>query len=247
MRFSLGASGCDDVIAYALQLSLAISHQRLLTTDMHIFSQLLSAILHLDAHLAEYAASYGGWIYGILFAIIFAETGLVIAPILPGDSLIFAASALAARGSLSIGGLFVLFAVAAIGGDALNYWIGRRIGARLLANEHSRILKKSYVEKTQAFYARYGNKTIVLARFVPIVRTFAPFIAGVGKMDYAQFLKFNVIGGLVWVALFTALGYFFGNLAVVKDHFSLVILGIIALSLLAPAWEILKARKEKSA
>lgn len=211
---------------------------------MEFLAQVLDFFLHLDAHLVEITARYGVWTYVILFVIVFCETGLVVTPFLPGDSLLFAAGAIAALGSLDPVILSVLLIVAAILGDTVNYWIGSWIGPRAFAGEH-RFLKKEYLDRTHAFYVKHGGKTIILARFVPIVRTFAPFVAGVGAMHYPRFLAFNVVGALLWVGLFVPIGYFFGNLPQVKENFSLVILGIIILSVLPMVIEIVRGMREK--
>ncbi len=204
---------------------------------------LVDLFVHLDDHLSAIMQQYGTWTYAILFAIIFCETGLVVTPFLPGDSLLFATGALAAGGPLNIGLLFVLLVVAAIAGDTVNYWIGSFIGPKAFQSR-SRFLKREYLERTHAFYEKHGGKTIILARFIPIIRTFAPFVAGIGKMTYSHFLSYNVVGGIVWIALFLFAGYFFGNLPAVKHNFSLVILGIIIVSVLPGVYEFLKHRKE---
>ncbi|MDZ4675803.1 MAG: DedA family protein [Gemmatimonadota bacterium] len=206
---------------------------------MEWFSQFLDFFLHLDTHLIQITAEYGAWTYAILFLIIFCETGLVVTPFLPGDSLLFAAGAIAALGSLDPIWLGLLLAVAAILGDTVNYWIGAWIGPRAFSGE-IRFLKKAYLDRTHAFYERHGGKTIILARFVPIVRTFAPFVAGVGAMTYSKFFLYNVVGAVVWVGIFIPVGYFFGNLPQVKENFSLVILGIIVLSVLPIVVEVLR-------
>lgn len=213
---------------------------------MEWFSQVLDFFLHLDTHLVQITAEYGVWTYAILFLIIFCETGLVVTPFLPGDSLLFAAGAISALGSLDPVGLGLLLAVAAILGDTVNYWIGAWIGPRAFSGE-VRFLKKEYLDRTHAFYERHGGKTIILARFVPIVRTFAPFVAGVGAMTYSRFFLYNVVGAVVWVGLFIPVGYFFGNLPQVKENFSLVILGIIVLSVLPIVIEVLRGLAESRA
>ncbi len=198
---------------------------------IHIF-------LHLDQHLNLIVQNYGLWSYAVLFLIIFCETGLVVTPFLPGDSLLFAAGALCAATELRIEWVVALLTVAAILGDTVNYWVGNYIGPKVFAQESSRFLNKKHLEKTHQFYEKYGGKTIIIARFVPIVRTFAPFVAGVGSMTYGKFLIYNVVGGILWVVLCTFAGYFFGNLPFVKEHFSLVILGIIFVSILPALIEI---------
>lgn len=210
---------------------------------MEFLQQAVEVFLHLDRHLTEITSRYGTWTYAILFLIIFAETGLVVTPFLPGDSLLFAAGAIAALGGMDVRVLVVLLMVAAILGDTVNYWIGSRIGRRAFSGD-IRFIKQEYLLRTEHFYEKHGGKTIILARFVPIIRTFAPFVAGVGIMEYRRFLLFNVVGGVVWVTLFTLGGYFFGNLPVVKQNFSLVVLAIIILSVLPIVIEVVKARRE---
>jgi membrane-associated protein len=213
---------------------------------MDLLKQIVEVFLHLDKHLGDVIRDYGVWTNAILFLIIFCETGLVVTPFLPGDSLLFAAGTFAALGSLNVVSVFLLLAVAAILGDSLNYWIGSRIGHRAFSG-NVRFLKKEHLRKTELFYEKHGKSTIILARFVPIIRTFAPFVAGVGSMSYPAFLAYNVIGGVLWVGLFVFSGYFFGNIAVVKRNFSVVILAIIVLSVLPIAWEAWKTWREKSA
>ncbi|MDG4594681.1 MAG: DedA family protein [Candidatus Contendobacter sp.] len=198
---------------------------------MDFLSDLFSFFLHLDRHLAELASQYGGWLYGILFLIVFCETGLVITPFLPGDSLLFAAGALAAASALNIHALFLLLTTAAILGDTVNYAAGHYFGEKVFSPE-ARVLKQAYLDRTHAFFERHGGKTIVIARFVPIVRTFAPFVAGAGNMTYRHFLFYNVTGAVAWTASFLYGGYFFGNLPFVKQNFTLVILAIIVLSIM---------------
>ncbi len=200
--------------------------------------------LHLDKHLAEVIASYGVYTYALLFVIIFLETGLVVTPILPGDSLLFAAGTFAALGSLNVGVVFVLLTVAAILGDTVNYAIGKYLGPKVFHFPKSRFFNPEHLRKTHAFYEKYGGKTIIIARFVPIVRTFAPFVAGIGAMTYPKFLAYNVIGGVAWVAICVFAGYFFGNLPFVKKNFSLVILAIIVISVLPAVFEYLRHRRE---
>jgi len=213
---------------------------------MEIINFVIDFVLHMDEHLAVIISQYGTWTYALLFLIIFMETGFVVTPFLPGDSLLFAAGSFAALGSLSPWVLFVLLGFAAVLGDTINYWIGNLIGDRAFSG-NIRWLKKEYLDRTHAFYEKHGGKTIILARFVPIIRTFAPFVAGVGSMTYGRFITYNVVGGLVWVAIFTFMGYFFGNLPFVKENFELVIFAIIFISLLPPVFEYFKARKEAQA
>jgi membrane-associated protein len=215
---------------------------------MDLVKQLVDLFLHLDKHLAEVLRQYGTWTYLILFVIVFLETGLVVTPFLPGDSLLFAAGTFAALGSLSPWVLFGLLSVAAILGDTANYWIGKKIGPRAFTGT-VRFLKEEHLRKTEAFYARHGRKTIILARFVPIVRTFAPFVAGVGSMHYPVFLAYNVIGGVAWVGICVFAGYFFGNIPVVRNNFSIAIIAIILLStlpLLREAWKAWRDRRRTS-
>jgi membrane-associated protein len=207
---------------------------------------LIDLFLHLDEHLAVIIQTYGTWTYLILFTVIFMETGLVVTPFLPGDSLLFAAGTFAspALGSaLNIWVLWGLLCAAAILGDTVNYWIGHFIGPRAFSGE-VRFLKKEYLDRTHAFYEKHGGKTIVLARFIPIIRTFAPFVAGIGAMSYGRFITYNVVGGVAWVSIFLFLGYFFGTLPFVQDNFSVVVLAIIAISVLPIFIEALKARLE---
>jgi len=209
---------------------------------------LIDFILHIDVHLAELVAEYGIWIYAILFLILFCETGLVVTPFLPGDSLLFVAGALSALPSndLNVHMMVMLMIVAAILGDAVNYTIGRLFGDRLFSNPNSKIFRRSYLDKTHAFYDKHGGKTIVLARFVPIVRTFAPFVAGMGHMSYRYFPAYNVIGALLWVLLFTYAGYLFGDLPVVQENLKLMIVAIIVLSILPGVVEIIRHRRAAS-
>ena len=210
---------------------------------MEWFAQLLQYIVHLDAHLLEFANEHGRWIYALLFLIIFCETGLVITPFLPGDSLLFIAGALAGAGALDINVMVIALVVAAILGDSLNFGIGRWIGPRVFRFEDSWLFRRRYLDAANAFYQRHGGKTIVIARFVPIVRTYAPFVAGAAGMDYRRFLGFNVLGAVLWIALLSYAGYFFGGLTVVKNNLTLVILGIIALSLMPAVIEYLRGRR----
>jgi len=199
--------------------------------------------LHIDKYLIDFIQVYGIGVYVILFLVIFLETGLVITPFLPGDSLIFAAGAFAANGSLNVILLFIILCFAAIIGDSLNYWIGNYFGEKVL--ESKKLIKKEYVERTQEFYEKQGGKAIALGRFIPIIRTFVPFVAGIGKMKYKKFLYYNVLGGIVWVALFLFGGYFFGGLSAVKDHFTLVILAIIFISIIPVLYEVIKGFRKK--
>lgn len=209
---------------------------------MDFLPDLISIVLHLDRHLAEWASQYGPWLYGILFLIIFCETGLVVTPFLPGDSLLFAAGALAAIGEINIHWLFLLLTFAAILGNTVNYAVGRYLGEKAFT-PNARILKTAYLERTHQFFERHGGKTIIITRFVPIVRTFAPFVAGAGGMSYGRFQWYNVAGGVLWTASFLYGGYFFGNLPFVKQNFSLVILAIIILSLMPGVIEYWRHRR----
>jgi membrane-associated protein len=210
---------------------------------MEALRQLIDLFLHLDKHLEVILAQYGGWAYVILFLIVFCETGLVVTPFLPGDSLLFAAGTFAALGSLSLPGLLVLLTAAAILGDTVNYWVGHFLGRRILSAKRFRVIKPEHLAYTHEFFEKYGGKTIIIARFVPIVRTLAPFVAGLGSMTYGRFMSYNVIGGVGWVAICTVAGYFFGNLKIVRENFSLVVLAIIALSLVPAVWEMVRARR----
>ena len=214
---------------------------------MEYLKHAVDFVLHLDRHLDSLVAQFGPWLYVILFLIVFCETGLVVTPILPGDSLLFAVGALTAReGGLNFWVVFVTLAVAAILGDTVNYWIGYFLGDKV-QKRFPRIIKPEYLQKTHNFYERYGGTTIIIARFVPIVRTFAPFVAGVGRMTYSRFMMFNVTGGLLWIGLLLPAGYFFGNLEVVRKNFSLVVLVIIFLSILPGIIEYLRARRRSVA
>jgi membrane-associated protein len=207
-------------------------------------SQFIQVVLHLDEHLIELVRNYGAWTYGILFTIIFCETGLVVTPFLPGDSLLFAAGAVAATGALDPRTLAVLLICAAVIGDNTNYAIGYHVGPVVFSREDSRLLNKQHLERTRRFYEKYGPRAVVLARFAPILRTFAPFIAGIGRMRYPRFLAYDVGGGILWITTFVTAGYFFGNIPVVKKNFSLVILAIIAISLMPAAIEFWRARSQ---
>ncbi len=208
-----------------------------------MLESILEFLLHLDQHIEAFIRQYGTWTYALLFAIIFAETGFVLTPFLPGDSLLFTVGALAARGSLNVGFLILLLAMAAIAGDTVNYWIGAAVGPRVFRAGGSRWLNRKHLDRTHQFYEKYGSITIVLARFVPIIRTFAPFVAGIGRMTYWRFLVYNVVGGIVWVLLFVLGGYFFGTLPVVRDNFTFVILAIIVISLVPPFLEFVRHRR----
>lgn len=204
---------------------------------------LIDFILHLDKHLADLTTQYGPWAYGILSLILFAETGLVVTPILPGDSLLFAAGALAAAGGgLNVAVLWPCLMVAVFCGDNVNYWVGHRLG-RAVFKEDARILKLSYLRRTEAFYAKYGGRAVVFARFIPIVRTYAPFVAGASKMPYGRFLAFSAGGSLVWISLFLFGGYYFGNIPAVKENFTLVILAILVISVMPAVIELVKHRR----
>ena len=209
---------------------------------MELIQSLVDFIIHIDKHLDSIISQYGVWTYFILFLIIFCETGLVVTPFLPGDSLLFAAGAFAARGSLNPYLVFALLSVAAIVGDTVNYWIGRAIGPRVYEKDY-RFLKRKHLDRTHEFYERHGGKAVILARFMPIVRTFVPFIAGVGAMTYGRFVTYNIIGGIVWIGLFVFAGYFFGNIPAVEKNFTLVVMAIILLSILPPIVEVLRARR----
>ena len=206
---------------------------------MELLKDVLDLFLHLDRHLSDLIAQYGTWTYAILFLIVFCETGLVVTPFLPGDSLLFAAGTFAGMGSFHPGLLFLLLFSASVLGDNTNYWVGRYIGPRAFGGT-IRFLKQEYLDKTRDFYTRHGAQTVIVARFLPIIRTFAPFVAGVGEMPYARFLSMSLIGSAAWVGLFVGAGYFFGNLPVVRQNFSLVVMAIIAISLLPMLIEVLK-------
>jgi membrane-associated protein len=209
---------------------------------MEMFTALIDIFLHIDRHLREIIQNYGLWTYLILFTIIFLETGLVVTPFLPGDSLLFAAGTFAALGALDMMWLFVLLSIAAIAGDTVNYWIGSYTGPKIFHKDKVRFLNKEYLDRTHQFYEKYGGKTIIIARFIPIIRTFAPFVAGIGSMTYWRFISYNVIGGVAWIVLCTLAGYFFGNLPIVKENFSLVILAIIIISILPGIIEYMRHR-----
>lgn len=213
---------------------------------LELLKNLVDSIIHIDVHLKALIEHFGTGTYFLLFAIIFAETGLVITPFLPGDSLLFAVGAFSAQGTFHVGAIFCLLWVASVLGDSVNYAIGKYFGDKLMHAKHVPFFKPEYLERTHKFFEKYGGKTIVIARFVPIVRTFAPFVAGLGQMSYRTFFTYNVVGGFLWVALFVYGGYFFGNIPIVQDNFSVVIGVIIFLSILPAVIEYLKAKKSKS-
>lgn len=206
---------------------------------MEFISTAIDFFLHIDVHLNEIILQYGTLTYGILFAIIFAETGFVFTPFLPGDSLLFAAGTFAARGSFDVYLLAVLLIVAAIAGDNINYWVGRKLGIKLF-ERYNKLLKKEYLEKTQKFYVKHGGKTIILARFFPIIRTFSPFVAGLGKMEYSRFVMNDIAGGIIWISIFVFGGYFFGNIPIVQKNFSLVIVVIVVISVIPAISEFVR-------
>jgi membrane-associated protein len=211
---------------------------------MELLNNLIEIVLHLDKNLLKIISDYGMWTYAICFFIIFLETGLVVTPFLPGDSLLFAIGSFAALGSLDVRLAVVTLSIAAIAGDTVNYWIGNFTGPKVFSKEKSRFLNKQYLHRTHLFYEKYGGKTIVLARFIPIIRSFAPFVAGIGAMTYGRFIAYNVAGGIAWVVFFVFGGYFFGNIPFVKNNFSLVILAIIFISVMPGVIEFIRARKK---
>ena len=212
---------------------------------MEALTQLIDIFLNLDKHLEAIVSQYGGLTYLVLFLIIFCETGLVVTPFLPGDSLLFAAGAIASLGSLSVWWVMFLLIIAAILGDTVNYWVGHFLGRRLLNAKRFKVIKPEHLAYTHEFFEKYGGKTIIIARFVPIVRTLAPFVAGLGSMTYGSFMSYNIIGGVAWVAICTMAGYLFGQLPFVKENFELVVLAIIVLSMLPAVWEMYNARKRR--
>ena len=212
---------------------------------MEFISTAIDFFLHIDVHLNEIILQYGTLTYGILFFIIFAETGFVFTPFLPGDSLLFAAGTFAARGSFDVYLLAVLLIAAAIAGDNVNYWVGRKLGIKLF-ERYNKLLKKEYLEKTQKFYVKHGGKTIILARFFPIIRTFSPFVAGLGKMEYSRFVMNDIAGGIIWISVFVFGGYFFGNIPVVQKNFSLVIVVIVVISVIPAISEFVRHRLKKN-
>ena len=213
---------------------------------MDLLPRIIDLFLHLDQHLGQLISQYGTWTHLILFLIVFCETGLVVTPFLPGDSLLFAAGTFGALGALDLWLVVLLLIIAAIAGDTVNYWIGAYIGPRAFSGD-IRFLRKEYLDRTHAFYEKHGGKTIILARFVPIIRTFAPFVAGVGAMSYPKFIAYNVVGAVLWVGLFVLGGYFFGNISVVRENFTLVILAIIAISVLPILVEALRSGRSRPA
>jgi membrane-associated protein len=212
---------------------------------MDLVMQLVDYVLHLDVHLDELVANYGLWIYAVLFVIIFCETGLVVLPLLPGDSLLFAAGAVAASGRLDVVLLCVLLVAAAILGNAVNYWVGRVAGLEV-QRRFPRLIKQQYLDKTHAYFERYGGKTVIIARFVPIVRTVAPFAAGIGRMSHLRYQSYNVAGSVLWVMLLVPAGYFFANVPFVRDNFSSVVIGIIIISMLPAVFEFLRERRRST-
>ena len=211
---------------------------------MDLLATFIDIVLHLDTHLLLLVDQYGVWVYGILFLIIFAETGLVFAPFLPGDSLLFVAGALCGMGALQIDWLIPLLILAAFMGDNTNYWVGRLLGVKIL--KFTKLVKQSHLDKTHEFYEKHGGKTIIFARFLPIIRTFAPFVAGIGLMNYRLFVSFSAFGAVIWIGSLTVAGYFFGNIPIVKDNLTLIIIGIIVLSLLPAISEFIRHRGRAS-
>jgi membrane-associated protein len=209
---------------------------------MELLKWAIDFIIHIDVHLSAVIQSYGVWTYLILFLIIFCETGLVVTPFLPGDSLLFAAGTFAAKGALDAAWLFFLLSIAAVAGDTVNYWIGCIVGPKVFHKEKVRFLNREYLDRTHSFYERYGGKTIIIARFIPIIRTFAPFVAGIGSMTYWRFISYNVVGGIAWIAACVFAGYYFGNLPVVKENFTIVIFAIVFISILPGIIEFLRQR-----
>ncbi len=213
---------------------------------MELLKDFADILIHLDKYLDSIIRSYGSLTYGILFLIVFCETGLVITPILPGDSLLFATGTVAALGSLDLSLIIILLSIAAIAGDTVNYWIGYLVGPKVFSKEKSRLFNKEYLDRTHHFYQKYGGKTIIIARFIPIIRTFAPFVAGVGRMTYKRFIIYNILGGVGWIVTFVLGGYFFGNIPLVKNNFALIILAIIIISILPAIIEYLRQRHQSS-
>lgn len=215
----------------------------LLIVMMEVMQNFMDVILHLDTYLSSFVSTYGIFTYVVLFLIVFAETGLVVTPFLPGDSLLFAAGAIASLGALDIRMVIVLLMMAAILGDTVNYWIGHFFGQKIVDNPKIKFINQEHIDKTEQFYKKYGGKTIILARFVPIVRTFAPFVAGVGTMNYTKFITYNITGGILWVMLFTLLGYFFGNISVIQENFHYAVFAIIGLSIIPIVYEYIQNKR----
>lgn len=211
---------------------------------MEFLAGAIDLFLNLDEHLNTVVQNYGIWTYGILTLVIFLETGIVATPFLPGDSLLFAAGAIASLGSINIAFLILLLAIAAILGDTVNYWIGRKAGPLVFSKDGGWFFNKDYLRRAYDFYEKHGAKTVVIARFIPIIRTFAPFVAGIGRMSYLKFASYNIVGGILWVTAFSLAGYFFGNLPIIKENFSLVIIAIIIVSLIPTVIEFIKHRKK---
>lgn len=211
---------------------------------MDIITAFIDLVLHLDTHLLKLTVDYGVWVYAILFLIIYCETGLVVTPFLPGDSLLFVAGALCGMGALQLELLAPLLVLAAFSGDNTNYWIGRLVGLRLLNRANPKLIKREHIDKTHAFYEKHGGKTIIFARFLPIIRTFAPFVAGIGLMRYRLFMMFSAAGSILWIVSLTVAGYLFGNIPVVKDNLTLIIIGIIVITLLPALRELIRHRKQ---
>ena len=214
---------------------------------MDLLKQAIEFILHLDVHLTAMCTTYGAWVYVILFVVVFCETGFVVTPFLPGDSLLFAVGALGAIGALDPWIASAVLVGAAVGGDTANYWIGHYVGPRVFHEEHSRFLNREYLVRTHVFYEKHGGKTIILARFLPIIRTFAPFVAGIGSMTYRRFILFNVVGGVLWVAVVLGSGFFFGNIPVVKANFSLVIIALVLIPGLPSVVEFIRIKMRRKA
>ena len=212
---------------------------------MELVSSLIDIVLHLDAQLLSLTQQYGVWVYAILFLIIYSETGLVIAPFLPGDSLLFVAGALCGMGALQLDWLVPLLVLAAFSGDNTNYWVGRLVGMSVLKRAGGRLIRREHIDKTHAFYEKHGGKTVILARFLPIIRTFAPFVAGIGMMHYRKFVSFSALGSVAWISSLTVAGYLFGNIPVVKNNLTLIIAGIIVISLLPAISEFIRHRRSK--
>jgi membrane-associated protein len=217
---------------------------------MELVQEIIEILIHLDRHLYDLCTAYGAWVYAIMFVIVFCETGLVVTPFFPGDSLLFAAGSLAAINALDLTSSMIVFALAAILGDTVNYWIGDYVGPKVFYQEKSRLFNKEYLVRTHRFYEKHGGKTIIIARFLPIIRTFAPFVAGIGSMTYGRFLLYNVLGGVLWVAVFVPAGYFFGSVPLVKNNFSLVIMALVLIPGIPTVVEVirmqLKRRRERS-